>query len=912
MGGKNQTSTSTNTPTALPQLQEIWNRVQQAASTPYTPYGGPLVAGLTPTQQSGINNTNAAVGTAQPYIDTAAGYAANGAAPISPNDIARYSNPFTNSVINATQANFNEGNAQQRTALTGNAIASGAFGGDRVGVAQGELARQQNLAQAPVIAGLNNQNFVQALQAAQQDRAAQAQGAFTFGNLGGASQNAALQGAQAQLGAGAVQQGTQQNQYSADYNQYLQKLAFPYQQAQFLQGALPALSAQGGTTTNTAPGPSLFGQIAGLGVASLGAAGGLGWKPFAAAAPGGFGAIGGGQSASATDPWGASYAPGGFQYNYARGGAVGDDAGDFVKSVHSIRNAISRGGIVLPQPANVSPMRFAAGGDVPFDYRWGDLPTGPAAEDDGAGSVESALAFMGAPPPTPAATEAWRQGADFAQGTPGATAGAPVLAAPSMGGLPPEIMAPGGAQPEGLPTSAMGFASATPQSPYSPPIAPGGIAPRPENTPAGESPNGSGGPFGGLSDEARQGLIAAGLGMMASKSPFALSAIGEGGLTGLNAYSTAKKTKADQALATRRVDQQAAQMAQQAEQFAKNLDLHTKTAEETQRYHTGLLERENQKFIGTNEDGFPVFRDSRTGKETIGDTKLQGKAPSGYVKNADGTMSAVKGGPADPEIVKGIASAKQGKPLPDDTADFLAERVLAGDGKALIGLGRGAQGAENISRIQGLVAQKARERGMDASDILAKVAEQSGLGAQQRTFGTQVARMAVNATEAQGAIELGRKASADVPRGNWVPITKAIQAFQSGTSDPKLAKFGAANLAIINTYARAISPTGQPTIHDKEHAEKLLSTATGPEAYNAILDQMNAEIEIAHAAPTKAKKEMEAIRKSGKNDADVALPKETPTKVVPPAPPLAEREKGKTYQTPKGPAEWTGDGWRVK
>lgn len=898
MGGKNQTSTSTNTPTALPQLQQIWDRVQQVASTPYQPFGGQLVAGLNPTQQAGITNTNAAVGKAQPYIDQATQYATTGAANISPNDIARYTNPYANSVIKATQANFDEGNAQQRSALKGNAITSGAFGGDRAGVAQGELARQQKLAQDPVIAGLNNQNFVQALQAAQADRAAQAQGAFSFGNLGGAAQNAALQGAQAQLGAGAVQQGTEQNQLSADYNQYLQKLAFPYQQAQFLQSALPALTAQGGTTTNTTPGPSPWGQIAGLGLTAAGiftgnpmlAMSGIGG--MTGGGGGGFNSIGGGQAASASQPWGAAYAPGGFKYNYASGGAVsgGDDMGDFVKSVHSIRNAISRGGIVLPQSGGI-PQGFAVGGDIPFSLPTDRINNGFADADEaiatgvmdpqGTNQGSPVLGYSGSvplPQPRPQMAQAPIQ-------------------------LPPQIA---GAPSEEMPPEALGFASSGPQSPYSAPPQFSTSGMPPVGVPPTESPSGSGGPFN-LSDEARQGLLAAGLGMLASKSPFALSAIGEGGLHGLQTYAAAKKTADEKAQAQSRIDLQAAQMAQQAEQFAKNLDLHTKTADETAKYHRGLLERENNKFIGVNEDGFPVFKDTRTGKETIGETKLQGKAPSGYVKNADGTMSPVKGGPADPEIIKNIAAAKTGKPLPDDTADFLAERVLAGDGKALVGLGRGAQGAENILRIQSIVAQKAKERGMDASDILAKTAEQSGLTAQQRTFGTQVARMAVNATEAQGAIKLGREASALVPRGNWVPINKAIQAYQSGTSDPLLAKFGAANLAIVNTYARAISPTGQPTIHDKEHAEKLLSTATGPEAYNAILDQMNAEIEIAHNAPLKAKKEMEAIRRSGK-ETGTEVPKEE-SKAAPPAPPATEREKDKVYRTPKGDFRWTGEGW---
>ena len=50
-----------------------------------------------------------------------------------------------------------------------------------------------------------------------------------------------------------------------------------------------------------------------------------------------------------------------------------------------------------------------------------------------------------------------------------------------------------------------------------------------------------------LSDEARSGMLAAGLGMLASRSPFASVAVGEGALGGLNTYYNAIKNKMEQA-----------------------------------------------------------------------------------------------------------------------------------------------------------------------------------------------------------------------------------------------------------------------------------------------------------------------------------------------------------------------------
>jgi len=199
--------------------------------------------------------------------------------------------------------------------------------------------------------------------------------------------------------------------------------------------------------------------------------------------------------------------------------------------------------------------------------------------------------------------------------------------------------------------------------------------------------------------------------------------------------------------------------------------------------------------------------------------------------------------------------------IDDETARFVASQKLAGDTRAMIGWGRGAQGANNLAKINKFAQEMATEQGLSAQDILARQAEQQGLNAQQRTFGTQTARMSTSSVEAQGAITLGRQASATVPRGDWVPVNKAIQAFQNGTSNPALGKFAAANLAIINTYARAINPNGQPTVADKEHAREMLNTAMGPDKYNAVLDQMQQEIDMAHNSPAIAKRGLENIRK---------------------------------------------------
>lgn len=267
---------------------------------------------------------------------------------------------------------------------------------------------------------------------------------------------------------------------------------------------------------------------------------------------------------------------------------------------------------------------------------------------------------------------------------------------------------------------------------------------------------------------------------------------------------------------------------------------------------------EQKKAEGIDPNDPRVWQKDSTGKlyPLAESKKAENEADDNKIKVVGPGAALTRGGK---EVYRNQGDVNAA--IDDETARFVASQKLAGDTRAMIGWGRGAQGANNLAKINKFASEMASEQGLTAQDLLARQAEQQGLNAQQRTFGTQTARMSTSSVEAQGAITLGRQASAVVPRGNWVPVNKAIQAFQNGTSDPALGKFAAANLAIINTYARAINPNGQPTVADKEHAREMLNTAMGPDKYNAVLDQMQQEIDMAHNSPAIAKRGLENIRK---------------------------------------------------
>ena len=340
MGGGGKSSTSTQTVSIPPEVLARYNavnaRAESVAQQPFQAYGGEFVAPLNPTQVAGIQATSAAsqlaqpyyaqatqglqtaqqgganyIGAAtnqllnaqqqaQPYLGGATAAALAGGQAVDPGAlrIGRYMNPFTQSVVGATQAAMGQQQGQQLAQQQAESIRAGAFGGERAGLQRQTLRGQQGLAQAQAIAPLYQQGYQQALQTAQQQQgvglAAQqanraaiqqmgqqlaglgqqqfglgqnvsqglaglGQQGYTMGagaaqqlaGLGTGAQQAALQGAQAQIGAGTLAQQTQQAQNTAQYQQFLQERGYPFQVAQFLANIAMGTGALSGSTTST-------------------------------------------------------------------------------------------------------------------------------------------------------------------------------------------------------------------------------------------------------------------------------------------------------------------------------------------------------------------------------------------------------------------------------------------------------------------------------------------------------------------------------------------------------------------------------------------------------------------------------------------------------------------------------------
>ena len=207
-----------------------------------------------------------------------------------------------------------------------------------------------------------------------------------------------------------------------------------------------------------------------------------------------------------------------------------------------------------------------------------------------------------------------------------------------------------------------------------------------------------------------------------------------------------------------------------------------------------------------------------------------------------------------------IAAQKaQGNPnaeLDKDTLTQMAQQYLAGDNSVKQGLGYGVQGSKNRVNLQKAIQEEARKAGMSPQDVATSIAEFQGLKAGERTLATRAAQASMAVNEANNMADLVTDASSKVSRTNFIPANIAILAYQKNTGDPEVVKYGAAINSFINAYARAISPTGQPTVSDKDHGREMLEAAQSHKQVVATIEQMKKEMAAAKEAPAQSKQEL--------------------------------------------------------
>lgn len=222
---------------------------------------GAQYVGATPLQQQAFNATSANVGNYQPVLNAATNLANQAGNYDVAQAAGQFMNPYTQNVVNAL-GDIGARNIQQYLAPSATAagVGSGQFGSTRGAEVLGQAINTglQNISAAQAQA--LQTGYTQALQAAQNQEAAQLGASQQLGNLAGTTQQLGLGDVNALATLGAQQQQIQQGQS-------LFPLQVATQQAGLLRGYTMPTSV---SSTYTGPIPGAYSssplaQIAGLG-----------------------------------------------------------------------------------------------------------------------------------------------------------------------------------------------------------------------------------------------------------------------------------------------------------------------------------------------------------------------------------------------------------------------------------------------------------------------------------------------------------------------------------------------------------------------------------------------------------------------------------------------------------------------
>lgn len=267
--GGSQTSTVSQQNTLDPFVKEALTQniqaARQVASLPYQAYTGPRVAGFRPAEEQAFQMAQQAatgrVGASELSAATAAAQRAAGYSPAQfQQDVSGFMSPYQSQVIDATMARLAQSRAERDAATRAQLASSRAFGNERRGVYEAQLAAEQDLNTAQTLANLYGQGYTQAAGLAQGLPTQQLAGASALAAYG----NQALQQEQARAGmlqgVGQAQRGMAQQNLDLAYQDFLAQRGYPVEQLRILQSGLSGLpNVQSSQTTSTQPGQGFLG-----------------------------------------------------------------------------------------------------------------------------------------------------------------------------------------------------------------------------------------------------------------------------------------------------------------------------------------------------------------------------------------------------------------------------------------------------------------------------------------------------------------------------------------------------------------------------------------------------------------------------------------------------------------------------
>ena len=264
-----QTATQQTTQQLNPFVQDLMTRgfqaAQQVSSIPYQSYQGPRIAQFRPQEQQAFQMAEQAainrVGASQLEQATQAAQRAAGYSPAQfQTDVQGFMSPYQENVVDATMRRLAQSRAERDAATKAQLAQSRAFGNERRGVYEAQIAGEQDLNTAQTLANLYQQGYGQAAGLASNLPSQQLAGAGALAGFGAQALSQEQARQQMLAGAGQAQRGMAQQNLDLAYQDFLAQRGYPMEQLKIFQSGISGVPATtSSTTTATQPGQGFLG-----------------------------------------------------------------------------------------------------------------------------------------------------------------------------------------------------------------------------------------------------------------------------------------------------------------------------------------------------------------------------------------------------------------------------------------------------------------------------------------------------------------------------------------------------------------------------------------------------------------------------------------------------------------------------
>lgn len=264
-----QTATQQTTQQLNPFVQDLLTRnfqaAQQVSSIPYQAYGGPRIAQFRPQEQQAFTMAEQAatgrVGAPQLEEATQAAQRAAGYSPAQfQANVQGFMSPYQENVVDATMRRLAQSRAERDAATKAQLAQSRAFGNERRGVYEAQIAGEQDLNTAQTLANLYQQGYGQAAGLASQLPTQQLAGASQLAGFGAQALSQEQTRQQMLAQAGQAQRQMAQQNIQLAYEDFLAQRGYPVEQLKIFQTGISGVPATTSTTrTETQPGQGFLG-----------------------------------------------------------------------------------------------------------------------------------------------------------------------------------------------------------------------------------------------------------------------------------------------------------------------------------------------------------------------------------------------------------------------------------------------------------------------------------------------------------------------------------------------------------------------------------------------------------------------------------------------------------------------------